>query len=55
MAAAALAQQQQQQHVHQYSIVYHETYRVPVLYVRGCELGETGRVDRCCTTPGFYI
>jgi hypothetical protein len=30
-------QQQQQQHVHQYSIVYHDTYRVPVLYVRACE------------------
>jgi hypothetical protein len=50
-AAALAQQQQQQQHVHQYSIVYHETYRVPVLYVRAHQLGKLGRVFRCCWAP----
>ncbi|KAF6260577.1 hypothetical protein COO60DRAFT_1637521 [Scenedesmus sp. NREL 46B-D3] len=35
--AEAQQQQQQKQHVHQYSIVYHDTYRVPVLYLKACK------------------
>lgn len=43
--AGAAAQQQQhycqqQCHMHTYSVVWHEIYKVPVLYLAGCRQGE---------------
>lgn len=38
----AAQQQQQEPHLHQYSVVWHEIYQVPVLYLGGCHAGAGG-------------